>query len=111
MPQGDPWAIWAMAIILTPVIAKLEVACPDVKQFAFADDRSMRAKSLEALHNCLQKWETFSGVTDITRNVSKDQLWPMSRAAAAHMDTCGVSYAKEGQVLGVYLSADAMRHG
>ena len=72
MPQGDPWAMWAMAAILIPVLRKLKATTSGVRTFAFADDRTMRAKSFDGLHHALQQWEEFAR-TGIRNNPGKDQ--------------------------------------
>ena len=54
IPQGDPWSMWAVAALLKPVLVKLQQGHPMVLSWQFADDRTMRARTLDDLISAMQ---------------------------------------------------------
>ena len=93
-----------MAVVLTPVLAKVGAHCPEVTHFTFADDRTLRAVSLQALNGALALWDQFSRITGMERNTRKDQLWPMTEAAEDHLSLVQAPHTPEGKVLGAFIS-------
>ena len=45
LPQGDPWAPCAMALMLAPAIRKISEEIPDVFQVTYMDDRTALFRS------------------------------------------------------------------
>ncbi len=92
LPQGDPWAPWAMALMLAPAIRKISEEIPGVFQVTYMDDRTALFRST---HDMTRRLQT---------NDSKTQCWGRTAAAKNDLERCGWIRTDRLHVLGSTLA-------
>ena len=96
IPQGDPWSMWAIACLLAPVLREAQMMHPQVRQYLYVDDRTLKAPDLPSLMAAIQHWNCLGDVIGLKSNASKQQNWPLSDQAAAVLAAAPVKYADAG---------------
>ena len=103
--QGDPWSPYCMALVLAPVLRKLQSVCPQTFSITYMDDRSALCPSISELNLWLQEWRDFESLCRLKTNVGKSQFWGKSENDCEALREAGFHPKDSLQVLGVSLGS------
>ena len=106
LPQGDPWSVLAIALLLRIPAAKVSRQ-HDPVQLIFVDDRSFACHSAEACALVWDLWNTESRKLGLKEHAGKAQFYhntPQGRTLLRRTD-CAPFVASELTALGVTLGA------
>ena len=101
IPQGDPWAPVVLALLLSLPAMQVRSQVPDADSLLYVDDRSVVAKTRDALLRAVDCWRSLEEVTRLRTNHDKTQFFVRSRRALNECRKHGVQVAESAEMLGV----------
>ena len=99
--QGDPWAPYAMALILAAPLRKISQLLPASFQITYLDDRTAVFPNLQDLETFLAEWRFFESHLRLKSNASKNQFWGRTARAVTQLTRAGYKASDHIMVLGM----------
>ena len=104
IPQGDPWSVFAMGLLLRLPSLALQRVEPDLRLLFFVDDRSWSCSSPEACRHTFDFWLDHSAWLGLRENFTKAQFFHPTRAGRDRLGRCRLSASSGITVLGVHIT-------
>lgn len=109
IPQGDPWSVFAMGLLLRLPSLALQRVEPDLRLLFFVDDRSWSCSSPEACRRTFDFWLDHSAWLGLRENFTKAQFFHPTRAGRDRLGRCRLSASSGITVLGVHITDGNLR--
>ena len=103
LPQGDVFSPIALALTLRPVLERVNVLVPHSHTFLYLDDRSIVAKSMEALTQAQTVWDELETFTRLRTSPPKTQLFARTWDVYGDLVSQGLRPEVTADTLGISL--------
>ena len=101
IPQGDPWAPVALALLLSLPAQDVHARVPQANTLLYLDDRTVLARSRPALLQAVEVWNEFETLTRLKTNISKTKFFARTSEALNEGREARPPVTEAAEMLGV----------